>query len=216
MNESKLSMKWYYFFTYLIMPISIISSIIALFRLNEYYNMIEYYSTVESEIEMAKNFILLFETINFWVLVGAIALVILLICMSKSAIKLLDFYLFFTIAFGTFSSINTYTNYDVKFWIFYIITFCALSLCWFYPNHIYFKKREKLFNGEFRGFNLKNNKYNELIKLKELLDKNIITKKEFEKEKKRILDSFDHETEKISEKNIEQYEENGLVPKNRE
>ena len=58
--------------------------------------------------------------------------------------------------------------------------------------------------------------YNELIKLKELLDKNIITKKEFEKEKKRILDSFDHETEKISEKNIEQYEENGLVPKNRE
>ena len=47
-------------------------------------------------------------------------------------------------------------------------------------------------------------------------DKNIITKKEFEKEKKRILDSFDHETEKISEKNIEQYEENGLVPKNRE
>ena len=52
--------------------------------------------------------------------------------------------------------------------------------------------------------------------MKELLDKNIITKKEFEKEKKRILDSFDHETEKISEKNIEQYEENGLVPKNRE
>lgn len=210
MNESKLSMKWYYFFTYLIMPISIISSIIALFRLNEYYNM------ADAEEIISRNFILLFETIYFWILIGSIALVILLICMSKSAIKLLDFYLFFTIAFGTFSSVNTYINYDVKFWIFYIISFCALSLCWFYPNHIYFKKREKLFNGEFRGFNLKNNKYNELIKLKELLDKNIITKKEFEKEKKRILDSFDHETEKISEKNIEQYEENGLVPKNRE
>lgn len=210
MNELKLNMRWYYFFTYLIMPISIVSSIIALFRLNEYYNM------ADAEEIISRNFILLFETIYFWILIGAITLVILLICMSKSAIKLLDFYLFFTIAFGTFSSINTYTSYDVKFWIFYIISFCALSLCWFYPNHIYFKKRKKLFNGEFRGFNLKNNKYNELIKLKELLDKNIITKKEFEKEKKKILDSFDHETEKISEKNIERYEENGLVPKNRE
>ena len=216
MNESKLSMKWYYFFTYLIMPISIISSIVALFRLNEYYNMAEYYSIAESEIEITKNFILLFETIYFWILIGAIALVLLLICMSKSAIKLLDFYLFFTIAFGTFSSVNTYINYDVKFWIFYIISFCGLSLCWFYPNHIYFKKRKKLFNGEFRGFNFKNNKYNELIKLKELLDKDIITKKEFEQEKRKILNSLNSEPEKISEKNIEQYEDNGLIPKDKE
>lgn len=91
----------------------------------------------------------------------------------------------------------------------------------------YIQETKKLFENVFNGKAINSKTEEEKLNWYKVIcismfmdyfndDKNIITKKEFEKEKKRILDSFDHGTEKILEKNIEQYEENGLVPKNRE
>lgn len=179
MYYSKLTMKWYYFFTFFSMPLAILSSFVGLFELNNIYN-----NTYASQV-LGRAYLLLFETYYFWLIIGTAILIFLLISKNKLIIKFLDYYLFFSSFFSAYIIAIDISNYDVEFWFYYIISFIVLFFCWIYPNHIYFKKREKLFVGKL--FNLKKNQYNDLIALKQLLDKNIITQEEFENEKKKIL-----------------------------
>lgn len=98
--------------------------------------------------------------------------------------------------------INIISNYEFNaaLLIFLYLLFFTL---WFIPNYEYFRKRKQYFNID-NIFNSKSNskkikeytetykeneldKYDELRKLKRLLDDNIITKEEFENEKKKIL-----------------------------
>lgn len=99
-------------------------------------------------------------------------------------------------------SINTYWGHGTTI-IEFILVFSAFFVIWFIPNYEYFRKRKHYFNID-NIFSSKSNskkikeytetykeneldKYDELRKLKRLLDDNIITKEEFENEKKKIL-----------------------------
>ena len=98
--------------------------------------------------------------------------------------------------------INIISNYEFNaaLLIFLYLLFFTL---WFIPNYEYFRKRKQYFNID-NIFNSRSNnklsktskkndtenkfdKYEELRKLKELFDDEIITKEEFENEKKKIL-----------------------------
>ena len=96
-------------------------------------------------------------------------------------------------------SINTYWKYGTTI-IEFIFVFSVFFIIWFIPNYEYFRKRKQyfnidnIFNSKFNNKISRNNdienkydKYEELRKLKELFDDEIITKEEFEKEKKKIL-----------------------------
>lgn len=99
-------------------------------------------------------------------------------------------------------SINTYWGHGTTI-IEFILVFSVFFVIWFIPNYEYFRKRKHYFNID-NIFSSKSNskkikeytetykeneldKYDELRKLKRLLDDNIITKEEFENEKKKIL-----------------------------
>ena len=83
------------------------------------------------------------------------------------------------------------TYYNSTVFIIYIVSYIVFGIALYFVNFNMFyieenKKQQEDAKNE-NGDNFDENKYENLKKLKQLLDDNIITQEEFEKEKKKIL-----------------------------
>lgn len=164
-------------------------------------NWLNFYIFVRIPLTILHSIYLIFDCINnkynYALCINIIYTLFLILLLlnaknkNKIAYRMIIYSLFFDIIFYTIN-LSYPENFDSK-----IVLSCIIVsfVFWFIPNYEYFRKRKYIFSNEKANIlNIKNNhnqdrakKYKDLKQLKDLLDNNIITEEEFNKEKEKIL-----------------------------